>query len=168
MVQLENRHWGEVVHSPFTMLYAGLLVVRSFSGEELTGDQQRVAAVSLTDTVSTGIQRVTVDTDPFLPTRTILTLRLEAESDLDALHCLCVSAIESWTLTGHEPTDLEFVEAHLAYEPQLQKDQGDDPSADISDAHYLVEEIELPELDVFDNALTTEASDIFYRVRDEA
>jgi hypothetical protein len=164
MVEVENRHWKTIEHSPFAMPYAGQIIVHSFSGEELSETEQVQAAAHLSES-GDGLRTITLDTDEFLP-RFTLTLRMEAESDKDAVKRLCGAAIDGWAAVGKDTDDLELVEAHLVYEPELKADRETDASADISDAHYTVEDLELPELDDFGSPVRLEVREVFYRARE--
>jgi hypothetical protein len=165
MVEVENRNWQTIEHSPFAMPYAGQIVLHSFSGEELSEEEQVRAAAYLSEE-GEGLRTIVLDSDEFLP-RFTLTLRMEAEGDKDALQRLCGAAINGWAAVGNDVEDLELVEVHLVYEPELEADHENDPSTDISDAHYRVEDLELSEIDEFDAPIRLEVREVFYRTRDE-
>lgn len=168
MTVAENKYWNQTAHdNPFVMPYAGFLVVNEFGGESLSLEEQRLAAAVLTDSVGTGIHSVEIDADSAAPFVTFKA-NLVAESDLDAVRRLSANIIEAWCASGRTPDNLEFVEAHLAFQPLLEADRLQDPSADIKDAHYTVEILELPRLDDFGEPMTTEARLMFLEARDAA
>jgi hypothetical protein len=134
MVEVENRHWQKIEHSPFAMPYVGQIMVRSFNGEELSEAEQVQAASNLLG-IEYGLRTITLDADEIMA-GFILTLRMEAESDKYALHNLCGAAINGWMAVGKEPEYLELVKAHLVYEPKLLADRKDDQSLDITHPMY--------------------------------
>jgi hypothetical protein len=166
MVQIENKNWDQVGRDLFMMPYAGHIVVHSLSGEELSEQEQRLAASQLAQTFS-GLHKVSLGMDPFLP-RLMLNLRLGASSNIDAMKLLCTSVIQAWETAGKDIEDLELVEAHLVYEPQLQEDLQTDSTADVSDVRYIITEVELPELDVFDSPVFIDTREVFGEARDGA
>lgn len=166
MVEVENRHWQTIEHSPFAMPFAGQIIVHSFSGEELT-EAEQVKAVAHLSRSKDNLRIIKLDTDEFLSSFT-LTLRMEAESDKDAIQHLCEAAIKSWGAVGKEPDDLEFVEAHLVYEPELEEDRKKDPSLDIDSPKYTFEIRELPEVDDFGLPLKLDGREVFCEARQAA
>jgi hypothetical protein len=166
MIEIKTKQQEIVEHSPFVMPYAGQIIVHSFSGEELSVSDQVEAATRLSENNKT-FRTIAVDVDEFLP-RFTLTIHMEAEGDRDALQNLCGAAIEAWATVGNDVEDLEFVEAHLVYEPELTKDNEIDTTANIGDARYTIDELELTELDDFGNQARVEAYEVFCRARDEA
>ena len=167
MVELQNRHWSEVEHTQFMLPYEAMLILHAFSGQTMTEAEQRTAAERLTDSVGTAIFSVAVDADPDLP-RTTWTLKFEALDDRQAITHLSQSVIAAWEEAGNDIEDLEFVEAHLVYGPQLQADRVNSPEADVADAKYHLDELELPALDDFGEPKTIEVRQIFDKSRDEA
>lgn len=164
MIVVEKRQRETDNQNLFAMPYVGQLVVSSFSGIELNENEQLIVANKLSKS-DQRIKTTLLDSDEFLP-KYILTLFMEAEGDREALQCLCNAAINGWLSVCEKADDLEFVESHLVYEPILVTDHNNDPSIDISSPKYTIEDLELPELDVFGDPVVIEAREVFYRARD--
>jgi len=164
MVRLENSHWQEIEHNCFALPYAGYLVVHPLSQEPFSELDQELAATALTETARTHIRRVELASDDL--DRAHFTVRLEAESDVDALRLLSVSALEAWASCGKDPDDLELVAIHLAYEPELPDIAADELTLVISDPDYTAERLELLQFDeITDELRPVEPREIFYKAR---
>jgi hypothetical protein len=166
MTIAENKEWDQFERTPLDMLYAAKLVVRAFGESQLANIVEPIAYNLVTDPEARNIHSVKVDTDPDLSWLAI-DFELEAESDLEAFEAVAESAIKAWLRTGHDPGVLEFVAAHLAYEPELREVQLEEPGAKIdSTTRFDLEDLELPRLDTFNEPKRIEVRQIFYETRD--
>lgn len=155
VIKVESQHWHEVQHSVFVMPYVGYLVVNSLSNESYTPIEQLLGGSFLTDGPSSHVRVAEIDTDEL--DRPTFKLEFEAESDVDALRLLCHLGLEAWMEADKDPSDLEFVAAHIAYLPELQP-TGDD----ISEPDYLADRLTLVRMDDEGEMQLLQPHQIFY------
>jgi len=165
MVTLENSYWSETEHTIDTLPYVGHLVLHSFSETSFGELDQLYAASIMTESASTFIKTAKIDTDPDLD-RVTFTLRLEAQSDLNALRLLSIAAIEAWQDVGNDAEDLELVAAHLAYAPELATAEEPDDLLAITDTLFLADRLDLEEFDeTTDELRQVDHREVFYKAR---
>ena len=141
MPNVENKHWGDIRHSPALSSWASYLLLMDYGGNPFNEQQEQAMQrylLSSEDTYVSSLETPQANLD--LPQVRFM-MTVGGEDEASALENVISAGIGAFVSVEVPPENIELHAAHLTNQQQLVYDRRTSPDAMITDASYEVNEL---------------------------